>query len=133
LHGRSQQDSGVTIDNGASGEASPRVILFRPRAKATSPAPQPAASGGPALASPVSDLAKFERSVGRDDYRHRMVVNAIALAFTVLLAAAGIWIAESMAVMRKNQDCALMGRRNCSPVEVPATDRWSESLSRQQR
>jgi hypothetical protein len=77
----------------------------------------------------VSDLAKFERTQERDDYRHRMIVNAIALVFTVVLAAAGIWIAESMAVMRKNQDCALMGRKDCSPIQVPPGDRWSGPVS----
>jgi len=119
----------VTTDD-TSGDTERRVILFRPRTSARSHDRKPAAgeSGG---ASPVSDLTKFERSEEQDDYRHRMVVNAIALAFTVVLAAAGIWIAESMAVMRKNQDCVLMGRKSCSPVAFPAGDRWSGSVSQQ--
>ena len=123
----------MTIDDGASSNAGRRVILFRTRARAASPGPKPASQDEPGLTSPVSDLAKFERSQEQDDYRHRMIVNAIALAFTVLLAAAGIWIAESMAVMRKNQDCVLMGRSSCSPVDVPTTDRWSGSASRQRQ
>ena len=117
-------------DHGASTDADRRVILFRPR---TSP-PSPGAGRGMGgeEASPVSDLAKFERGQGQDDYRHRMIVNVIALVFTVALAAAGIWIAESMALMRKNQDCALMGRKNCSPINVPPSDRLSGTVSQQQ-
>lgn len=115
----------MTTDDGAYREARGRVISFRPRASAPSPGGGPALNGERPAPSPVSDLAKFERSPEPDDYRHRMIVNAIALAFTVILAAAGIWIAESMAVIRKNQDCVLMGRRSCTPVQVPVGDRWS--------
>jgi hypothetical protein len=28
-----------------------------------------------------------------------------------------------MAHMRKDQDCALTGRSNCMPIELPATER----------
>jgi hypothetical protein len=116
-------------DQGASGEAGPRVILFRPRTRAAPPQGRPKSGGE--QASPVSDLAQFERGGEQDDYRHRMIVNAIALAFTVVLAGAGIWIAESMALMRKNQDCALMGRKNCSPINAPLSDRLSGTVSQQ--
>ena len=90
--------------------------------------PGGAATGGPAAAPrgeprPVSDLREFEHGDERDDYRHRMIANAVALMFVVLLVGAGIWIADIMAAMRKNQDCVLMGRRGCTPVEVPVTDR----------
>jgi hypothetical protein len=71
--------------------------------------------------SPVQDLEKFERPEGEDDYRHRMIMNIMAAAATILLIAGGIWIANTMALMRKNQDCVLSGKRNCNPpVEVPA-------------
>ena len=71
--------------------------------------------------SPVQDLEKFERTEGEDDYRHRMMMNAMAVGVTILLIAGGIWIANSMALMRKNQDCVLSGKRNCNPpVELPA-------------
>ncbi|HZP74874.1 MAG TPA: hypothetical protein VFB45_01910 [Pseudolabrys sp.] len=58
-----------------------------------------------------------------DDYRHRMIVNIAGLSFVVLLIVAGIWLADTMATMRKNQDCVLSGRRGCTPVEAPK-DRW---------
>ncbi len=74
--------------------------------------------------SPVQDLEKFERTEGEDDYRHRMMMNAMAAGVIILLIAGGIWIANSMAMMRKNQDCVLSGKRNCNPpVEVPVAPR----------
>ncbi len=72
--------------------------------------------------SPVRDLERFEHTGEEDDYRHRMVVNAMAAVVTILLIAGGIWIANSMAQMRKNQDCVLSGGRNCNPpVESQAS------------
>jgi hypothetical protein len=122
----------VSMNDGASDDASGRIILFRPRVRAFPDAGKANSPRDLDAASPVSDLAKFEQGREQDDYRHRMIVNAVALAFTLVLAAAGIWIAESMATMRKNQDCALMGRKNCSPIEVPAGDRWSGNISDRQ-
>ena len=65
--------------------------------------------------SPVQDLERFERTDEDDDYPHRMWMNAMATVVIVLLIAGGIWIANSMATMRKNQDCFLSGKRNCNP------------------
>ena len=76
-----------------------RVVRFRPRmgalrghyqwmAHVNKPEPDD---------SPVPDLAKYECSEADDDYRHRMIENAIALAFTTLLILAGLWLANIMA------------------------------------
>jgi hypothetical protein len=73
----------------------------------------------------VGDLRRFEaREDAPDDYRHRMLVNVLAFIVCTLLVVAGVWIATKMAEMRKDQDCVLSGRRGCSPVEVPANNRW---------
>ncbi|MFN3657855.1 MAG: hypothetical protein ACK4UO_11425 [Pseudolabrys sp.] len=73
---------------------------------------------------PVEDLARYERGPdGPDDYRHRMLVNVVAFLFVIALIGAGLWIADTMAKMRKNQDCVLTGRRGCTPVEA-TSDRW---------
>jgi hypothetical protein len=69
------------------------------------------------------DLSRYERGGEPDDYRHRMLVNAAALVVVALLIAAGLWIANTMTAMQKNQDCVLSGRRGCTPVEVKH-DRW---------
>ena len=73
--------------------------------------------------APVEDLTKYERSEGKDDYRHRMIVNVVAFVFVIGLIGMGLWLADTMAAMRKNQDCVLSGRRGCAPIEV-TKDRW---------
>ena len=70
---------------------------------------------------PVPDLEKYERTPDEpDDFRHRMLMNGIGLVVTVVLIVAGLWIAEVMAHMRKDQDCVLTGRRGCAPIDAPA-------------
>ena len=53
-----------------------------------------------------------------DDFRHRMLANLAALAFTVALTAIGIWLTISIADLRKTQDCVLMGRRDCAKIST---------------
>jgi len=54
---------------------------------------------------------------------NRAVENAVMLGFFVLLVAAGIWLLGSMADLRKVQDCAAQGRRNCGTIESPNQSR----------
>ena len=73
---------------------------------------------------PVPDLEKFERAPDEpDDFRHRMAMNALGLVATVVLIVTGIWIADVMAHMRKDQDCVLIGRSGCTRVDVPQPSR----------
>ena len=45
------------------------------------------------LNSVVPDLAKYERSDDtEDDYRRRMLMNAIAITVNALLIIAGVWL-----------------------------------------
>ena len=75
----------------------------------------PNASTSPA----ANDLSHYERPRDEgDDFRHRMLANIAALAFTVALTAIGIWLAVSIADLRKTQDCVLMGRRDCARISV---------------
>ncbi len=83
-----------------------RQVLRFPRRQVGAPA-------GP----PVADLAKYERTGDSEDYRHRMIVNTAAFAFVLALIGAGLWLADTLAQMRRNQDCVLSGRRGCTPVE----------------
>ena len=89
-----------------------RILPFqRPGTLRTRNAPPPA---------PVPDLEKYEHAPDEpDDFRHRMLMNGLGLAVTVALILAGLWMADVMAHMRKDQDCVLMGRKNCAPIEVP--------------
>ena len=47
-----------------------------------------------------------------------MAVNALALAVTTILVVTGVWLAVSIAEMRKNQDCYLQGGRNCNQLMI---------------
>jgi hypothetical protein len=95
-----------------------QVIPFRPRnAPAHGPQDWHLPPGGERPDTP-EDLAKFERGEGEDDYRHRMLMNLAAFVVTIVLATAGVWLAITIAEMRKNQDCVLSGRRNCAPIDV---------------
>jgi hypothetical protein len=73
------------------------------------------------LPPPVPDLEKYEHAPDEpDDFRHRMLMNGLGLAVTIVLIVAGLWIADVMAHMRKDQDCVLTGRKGCTPIDVPA-------------
>jgi hypothetical protein len=113
----------VTAERSKAPDDDHRVVPFRPRRGAA-----PARQGWPLRASqpldqPVEGLEKYERGESEDDYRHRMLVNLAALAFTIALSVAGIWLTIQIADMRKTQDCILSGRRNCSPIDVKVLDR----------
>lgn len=71
-----------------------------------------------------ADLSQYHQSEEPDDYRQRMIANVAGLAVVILLIAIGVWIADTMASMQKNQDCVLYGRRGCTPVEAPPQQRW---------
>lgn len=54
-----------------------------------------------------------------EDQGNRSVENAVMLGFFVVLVAAGVWLLGTMADVRKVQDCAAQGRRNCATIDVP--------------
>ena len=58
-----------------------------------------------------------------DDQGSRATENAVMLGFFVVLVAAGVWLLATMADVRKAQDCAAQGRRNCSAIEIPERPR----------
>jgi hypothetical protein len=98
-----------------------RVLQFRPR---ISPAPPVRRGNGtvqPLHSAPEPlDLSRYERPREEpDDFRHRMLANIAALAFTIALTAIGIWLAVSIADLRRTQDCVLMGRRDCVRISTP--------------
>jgi len=92
------------------------VLKFRPRTSAHPPGRRE----DPAPAHPLpaaNALSRYERPREEpDDFRHRMLANVAALAFTIALTAIGIWLAMSIADLRRTQDCVLMGRRDCARI-----------------
>jgi hypothetical protein len=100
------------------------VLKFRPRTSAHPPAlhdGQLDASKEASRTAPVADdLSRYERPRDEpDDFRQRMLANIAAFAFTVALTAVAIWLAMSIADLRKTQDCVLMGRSDCARISVP--------------
>jgi hypothetical protein len=55
-----------------------------------------------------------------EDQGNRARENAVMLGFFVVLVVAGIWLLGTMADLRKVQDCAAQGRRNCATIDAPA-------------
>lgn len=73
----------------------------------------------PAARSPVPDVGQYAQAANEpDDYRHRQLVNLAALAVCVLLVAVGVWLADTIAQLRRDQDCVLAGRRNCAQITI---------------
>jgi hypothetical protein len=110
-----------------------RVLQFRPRVSASSPSLSSPNLGSPSLKGNATvhplraeavpeplDLSRYEQPrEDPDDFRHRMLANIAAFAFTLALTAIGIWLAMSIADLRKTQDCVLMGRRDCVRISTP--------------
>ncbi len=95
-----------------SSEQEAQILQFRPRDTLFVPK---------AVRQPlVPDLSKFEQCQEEpDDFRHRMLMNGLAFGVAVLLIFSGVWIAEVMAHIQKDQDCVLIGRKNCAPITLP--------------
>jgi len=71
---------------------------------------------------PIDDFASFEEEDVHIDYRHRMLMNVIALAIVTILISVGVWLADTIADMEKAQDCVMQGRQNCAPIEIPGKE-----------
>ena len=63
--------------------------------------------------------SRDERGTPPEDEGNRNVENAVMLGFFAVLVAAGVWLLGTMADIRKVQDCAAQGRRNCVAIDVP--------------
>jgi hypothetical protein len=95
------------------------VLKFRPRTSAHPPGHREELGDHRNIRHAANDLSRYERPRDEpDDFRHRMLANVAAFAFTVALTAIGIWLAMNIADLRKTQDCVLMGRRDCARISV---------------
>ncbi|MGM5026123.1 hypothetical protein AB8B02_07850 [Tardiphaga sp. 862_B3_N4_1] len=99
-----------------------RVLRFVPRTSDTLPHHPTAPADHPRRrqTTGASELSRYQRAQDDpDDFRHRMLANSAAFGFTVILVGVGIWLAVSIADLRKTQDCVLMGRRDCAHIVAP--------------
>jgi hypothetical protein len=68
-------------------------------------------------AEPDDDLARYEREDSEPtDDRHRMLMNLIAVAIVTVLVGTGVWLADTITDMARDQDCVMQGRANCAPI-----------------
>ena len=105
--------------NPSEAQDSGQILSFDLRRRIGLPARRPPLVPEADGAEPHDDLAAYEEEDDHIDYRHRMLMNVIAVVIVTLLISAGVWIADTIAAMQKVQDCALQGRQNCAPIEVP--------------
>jgi hypothetical protein len=97
-----------------------RVLEFRPRDSTQRDLRTHAVAQPHRAEAEPLDLTRYERTREEpDEFRHRMLANIAAFAFTVALLAIGIWLAMSIANLRRTQDCVLMGRRDCVRISAP--------------
>lgn len=108
------------ISTSVSSDGEHRVLQFRPRTVAPAPGQRRILNDPVEEHGEANDLSRYERPREEpDDFRHRMLANIAAFAFTVALTAIGIWLAMSIADLRRTQDCVLMGRRDCVRISTP--------------
>ena len=106
----------------APSEEEHRVLQFRPRSIAPAPGQRRSPNEPVRQFEAANDLSRYEQDRDEpDDFRHRMLANVAAFAFTVALLAIGIWLAMSIRDLRRTQDCVLMGRHDCVRISTPLT------------
>jgi hypothetical protein len=97
---------------------SAQILQFRPRER-LGHHPVDGATTAPETEL-LDDLAQYEQDreeEGEINYPHRMLMNVIAVAVVAMLIGVGVWLADTIANMERDQDCILQGRQNCAPVE----------------
>jgi hypothetical protein len=56
--------------------------------------------------------------------RDRTLTHLAILAVIVVLIGAGVWMANAILEVRRIQDCAMAGRRNCERITTPGRESW---------
>jgi hypothetical protein len=104
-----------------------QILQFRPRDRSGSPLGDHASASLVNANEPESklfdDLEQYEQDREEDEninYPQRMLMNVIAVAVVTLLIGVGVWLADTIANMEREQDCVLQGRQNCAPIEIAA-------------
>jgi hypothetical protein len=99
-------------------EAFGQVLRFEPRRARKAPLHVRAVEP---TENDVDDFARFEQEQDEPiDYRHRAIMNLIAVVVVTLLVGLGVWIADTISDLQREQDCLMQGRSNCAPIELAA-------------
>jgi hypothetical protein len=69
------------------------------------------------MTRPKPSLESDGDSEKETEGNNRALENLVLAGFFVVLVAAGVWLLATMADVRKAQDCAGQGRRNCATIE----------------
>ena len=56
----------------------------------------------------------------QQEARDRRAANIFLLAAAIVLIGAGLWLVDALIKAKRADDCMSSGRRNCSPIELPA-------------
>ena len=88
--------------NPRAAEAFGQVLRFEPRRLGEPP--REAFTIEPAE-DDLNEFARFEQEQDEPiDYRYRMIMNLIALAIVTLLVGLGVWIADTISDLQREQD-----------------------------
>lgn len=117
--GEPRGDLDVIQDRPKADEAqgSGQILQFQLRRRITVPLPRPIVTTGDT--DTPDDLAQYEQEDLHINYRHRMLMNVMAVMIVTVLIGAGVWIADIIEDMQKAQDCVMQGRQNCAPIALP--------------
>jgi hypothetical protein len=100
---------------------SAQILQFRPRQRLHERTIADAGVVGEPEPALADDLTQYEQDREEDEhinYPQRMLMNVIAVAVVTLLIGVGVWLADTIAEMERDQDCVLQGRQNCAPIEI---------------
>jgi hypothetical protein len=68
----------------------------------------------------ASDDQKPKSPEEDNEERDRRATNIFLLVGAVIFIGIGVWLVDAMITAKKADDCMSAGRRNCSPIDVPA-------------
>jgi hypothetical protein len=69
---------------------------------------------------PTSDSHEPKPPGGEDEASDRRAANIFLAVAAIILIGAGVWLVDAMIAARKADECISAGRRNCTPIDVPA-------------
>jgi hypothetical protein len=100
---------------------SAQILQFRPRERLGDHSTAGLTTATAPADELLDNLAQYEQDREEDEninYPQRTLMNVIAVAVVTMLIGVGVWLADTITNMERDQDCVLQGRQNCAPVEI---------------